>query len=231
MRKKIQCESSNQPQNMRLALDLFKSSVPRPERYGLMLITRHDVVWTRRITHWPVATNFSRLNFLSGCEPRCVGCRTLCHRCKNMSGVGSKFGGEPRQCVQDVMHMMPGQAFSAFDHSVGVRGSRCFDGYNKGSGHGCFRVLEERLGPTGFVLPLDYWRPVKDVREYSPVCHLQQPFIASPRRSTVSQVPQSTTRGRTGVPASLRATSRRNCGQVCLSPWLGVCALDDPCCL
>jgi hypothetical protein len=58
--------------------------------------------------------------------------------------------------------------------AIGRRG--CFQGEgSKVSGHACFGVMEARTGPTGLVLPLDEWRPYKDVREPNPVCHLLAP--------------------------------------------------------
>lgn len=162
------CEHAGQPQSMRAVLDLFSAAA---DRYGLVLVTRHDLVWTAPITSWHSA-NFSRVSFLGGCERRCAGCERGCAHCPDPAAAGTRFGGELSRCVQDVLHVMPGRLFSAFDAAVGARGSRCFDGANKGSGHGCLPAIEARAGPTGLVLPLDQWRPFKDVREPSPLSHL-----------------------------------------------------------
>ena len=165
---RTRCSVANQPQSVRSALELLKTTAAArgglrvTASYDLVILTRHDVVWTKPIIAWHA--NFSQLLFLGGCEPLCTDACTD-------SSVGSHYGGPPSRCVQDVLHVLPGRLFDAFDRVVGTAGTRCFDGANKGSGHGCFRALEARAGPTGFVLPLSEWRPRKSVRERNPVCH------------------------------------------------------------
>ena len=155
--------------------------------YDLILLTRHDVVWTTSITRWRSA-NFTRLNFLGACEPRCAGCESRsCAHCPDPNAPGSRFGGPLSRCVQDLLHLVPGPAFPAFDAAVGRKGSRCFDGSSRGSGHKCLSAVESSLGSTtGLVLPEDTWRPFRDVREPNPICHYLVPMGARGRLGNAS---------------------------------------------
>lgn len=236
-----QCESANQPRNMRIALELFKmhaedgvsrrfrASLPSTSAsvitaYDLIIITRHDVLWRSPITLWSHA-NFSTMSFLGGCEPRCAGCeRISCSHCPDSTSPGSRFGGPPSRCVQDMLHMMPGRSFATFDTAVGSKG--CFDGSNKGSGHKCLRAVESFLGEstTALVLPLDVWRPVRDVREPSPVSQFVVPMGAHGRTANRSAtLPASKLQGAPQLPCHIApadrlrmpiAMQRRMCGQV-----------------
>jgi len=165
------CTIRDQGEGYRAALSLFKSRM-RFASYEIVLVTRHDVVWSRPITQWR-STNFSRVNFLGGCEPSCKDLNLGRPRCDEKH-EGTPSGGPPSKCVQDVLHTVPRRSFRGFDMAIGRRG--CFQGEgSKVSGHACFGVMEARTGPTGLVLPLDEWRPYKDVREPNPVCHLLAP--------------------------------------------------------
>ncbi len=108
-------------------------------------------------------------------------------RCTSPDAPGSRYGGPPTKCVQDSLHIVPGRLFPAFDFTVGLKGSRCFDGSYKESGHGCFSPLEERAGPVGLVLPMDVWRPLHDVREVSPLTRFVLPYGARARGENASR--------------------------------------------
>ena len=227
------CHSADQSKNVRMSLEFFKRAASKRvardasmaavgNAYDLFILTRHDIVWTRPISAWSHA-NFSMINFLGGCEPRCAGCeKGTCKHCPATATTGSRYGGNPLRCVQDSLHMMPGRAFSTFDTAVGSGG--CFDGTNKGSGHRCLRPIESSAGSaSGFVLPLSVWRPTKDVREASPVCHILVPLGASGRGNSSMAHPHEVLGQRPChiAPADrLRlpvAIQRRMCGQPSVS--------------
>ena len=227
------CHSADQSKNVRMSLEFFKRAASKRvardasmaavgDAYDLFILTRHDIVWTRPISAWSHA-NFSMINFLGGCEPRCAGCeKGTCKHCPATATTGSRYGGNPLRCVQDSLHMMPGRAFSTFDTAVGSGG--CFDGTNKGSGHRCLRPIESSAGSaSGFVLPLSVWRPTKDVREASPVCHILVPLGASGRGNSSMAHPHEVPGQRPChiAPADrLRlpvAIQRRMCGQPSVS--------------
>ena len=100
-------------------------------------------------------------------------------------------------------------------------------------GVGCFNILENRTGPTGLVLPLNYWRPFHNVREPTPISTFQQQSMSTPRGivsiagTTVSTINPAGGSGRgggvqTGLPCYIApelraqlplAIARRMCGQ------------------
>ena len=187
-----QCSSSGQAHNVRFALEAFKAATAHRvppgvspsaavASYSLIVLTRHDLVWTSPIVHWQHA-NFSRIGFLSGCEPwRCTHCGGPA------DAPGSRYGGPPSRCVQDSLHLIPGSLFDAFDAAVGKRGTHCFDGSNKESGHACGGAVEASAGVrgvTGLILPLEVWRPFRDVREPTPISRYVVPHGAHARSST-----------------------------------------------
>ena len=93
----------SQADSMRLALDFLKESArERVESiYDLVLIVRHDMVWTEAIHKWPPPADFTRFSFTSACEKR---------------------AGDAENCVSDTLLVIPGRLFPAFDSVAGAEG-------------------------------------------------------------------------------------------------------------
>lgn len=137
----------SQADSVRLALDFFKEGVSGPveDAYDLVLILRHDMVWTMAIDQWPRPADFSKFSFLSSCEKR----------------AGEK-------CVSDTFLMMPGSMFAAFDRVAGSEGSRCFvASFRHGSGHECYDAISKAIGEPP-VVATDY-TPRGSVRRANPL--------------------------------------------------------------
>lgn len=185
-----------QPSSVRLTLDTFRAAALESstsgqlastatndtslmasraiaERYSLVLVTRHDLIFRAPITQWS-GLNASRFNFFGGCEPRCAGCKNGCAHCPKPEGkphIGTRWGGGPETCVQDAVHAFPGTLFTIFDWYVARRHVGCFESVrvNKGTGHQCWRPISTALrGEVAFMLPYTTWRPNFDVREPNP---------------------------------------------------------------
>ena len=119
---------ASQADSIRLALDFLKESADdRVESvYDLVLIVRHDMVWTEAIHKWPPPADFSRFSFMSACEKR---------------------SGDAEKCVSDTLLLMPGSLFPAFDSVAGAAGSRCFVAdFRHGSGHECSGAITKATG-------------------------------------------------------------------------------------
>merc|ERR1719210_2543468 len=94
--------------------------------FNLIIVTRHDLIWKQQIYMWPSLTYdeiiagscnsthspaiFQKgcFHFMGLCEPR----------------PKQVLARDPSQCVQDIIHMMPGFMFAAFQRAVGNKG--CF---------------------------------------------------------------------------------------------------------
>jgi hypothetical protein len=152
------CVSAGQDVSMRAALDLFKCRHRgSPSEYTLIVVARHDYIFSQSATQWEAWRNasLSRFNFISRCEHNSI------------------HDLDPPKCVSDLLHTMPGRFFGAFDHSVGKLG--CFHGFG-GSGHrSCGFEIPKWIERTthassdetwGF---LTGWLPKKNVQELSPI--------------------------------------------------------------
>lgn len=162
------CVSAGQGASVRMALDLFKRR-HAPMAYALIVVARHDYVYSQSITHWGAWENASlaRFNFLSRCERRCAP-----NEVPATKDCG-QFGDDPPRCVADFLYTMPGAFFGAFDRAVGKR--NCFNGTEWDSGHrACGFLIPWWIDRTtntsseswGF---LTDWRPAVRLREPSPI--------------------------------------------------------------
>jgi hypothetical protein len=121
---------ASQADSMRFALDFLKQRAHgRVESvYDLVLIVRHDMVWTEAIDKWPSPADFSKFSFFSACEKR---------------------SGDPENCVSDTLLLMPGSLFPAFDSVAGSEGSKCFvASFRHGSGHECSGAVTKATGQS-----------------------------------------------------------------------------------
>ena len=142
----------SQADSMRLALDFLKESARgRVESiYDLVLIVRHDMVWTEAIHKWPPPADFTRLSFTSACEKR---------------------AGDAENCVSDTLLVIPGRMFPAFDSVAGSQGSKCFEAsFRHGSGHECSGAITKATGQAPSLVT-DYV-PRGSVRRPNPLCWL-----------------------------------------------------------
>ena len=124
------------------ALQDFRSNtLHKPELYRVIIMMRFDLTFKSHIYEWPTV-DFDAFNFFSRCEK------------------GLSF-----RCVSDVMYVLPGEYFAAFQSMIG-RGD-CWSGSRPASGHHCF---EQAVAAFGFkhVRYVTDWRPNKIMREPSP---------------------------------------------------------------
>ena len=191
VRLHTKCRSVTQADSMHHSLELFRENRPQPSQYGLILVTRHDMVWTTSIVDW-VDADFSRFNFLAQCEKRCCCYRMSQYAWKfrrtwrdgytNDTSSCSRYGGPPPLCVQDFVHAMPGVFFSFFYQIVASSVRNCFGRYvnvtsrtpelrlERQDGHQCYQHMARVLPkPPSFLITT--WRPSQDSRERSPICH------------------------------------------------------------
>ena len=139
----------SQADSMRLALDFLKESAHgRVESvYDLVLLVRHDMVWTEAIHKWPPPADFSRFSFTSACEKR---------------------AGDAENCVSDTLLVIPGSLFPAFDSVAGAEGSKCFEAsFRHGSGHECSGAITRATGQAPSLVT-DYV-PRASVRRANPL--------------------------------------------------------------
>ena len=125
-----------------------------------MLITRHDIVFTRPITAWARVggANFSKFNFLSVCDQKRV----------------------PKDCVADAVLSMPAAMVSKFERLVLENHDGCFsnisspNGIAFGNGHGCWPLVERHVSwpdAPGLLVTPEVYRPTRVVREENPISH------------------------------------------------------------
>jgi hypothetical protein len=162
---------AGQAESLRLALDTFKnaSGVPAPSAYDLFLLVRFDMVWTMPIDKWPPPADFRTLSFLGPCRDQerfgpvdtWGAARAAPWAALNPYGIHG--------CMSDLLMMMPGKMFEAFDGVVGRRHSMCYDrDVRGGAGHGCFPALATATGSRpGFVT--DYASPNGTLRRATPL--------------------------------------------------------------
>ena len=120
--KRTRCRTRDQAASMRATLNLFKG-VAKPSSYDLILVTRHDLVWTVPLTAWH--SDWRLFNFFSWCERRCTSPAEMFQ--SNRSCGFPSMGGTPVQCVNDIAHAMPGALFASFDEVVSAPGLHCFE--------------------------------------------------------------------------------------------------------
>lgn len=140
-----QFNSNHQSDNIRKALDQFNEKAGGADkiakRYDLILIVRHDSEWMTPVNSWPTA-EFDKFNFFSRCE---------------------KIGGSKKKCINDIVQVMPGSLWKAFDSTVGTK--HCFNiTFRHGSGHGCYPELASRIGDDQIAFITD-WRPEHRIRD------------------------------------------------------------------
>ena len=143
--------SRGQGDGMQRALDEFRLHVKDPKSYRLVIITRPDIIWKMSIEDWPTV-DFGGFNFFSPCE-------------KNTE--------VPPRCVNDILHIMPGEYFDAFDDIVGpgiasalpgnasignasiASAPECFN-RKRASGHGCYTAVAQKFGIRNVHFVTDY---------------------------------------------------------------------------
>jgi len=150
-----QYDSHGQADNMYQILQTFSARQVEQNwsnRYGLIIIVRHDEEWTNSISEWPTA-DFHKLNLFSLCEE-------------------STNGGSKWSCVNDVLHMMPGSLWRGFRDAVGTE--HCFNNkHRRGVGHQCFPAFSERVGEDNIAFITD-WRPTGGVRDPNDIAQLSR---------------------------------------------------------
>jgi len=140
--------------NVRHSLEFFKKqaggNVSAQEKYQLIILTRLDLFWKSSILDWPTV-DFQGLNFFSRCAEDDLVLRN-----------------QSMPCVNDIVHVIPGNMFAAFDAEVSTK--HCFSfGCNPKdpktycarecmAGHCCYRQMAERFGKEQVHFVTD-WRP------------------------------------------------------------------------
>jgi len=140
--------------NVRHSLEFFKKqaggNVSAQEKYHLIILTRLDLFWKSSILDWPTV-DFQGLNFFSRCAFDDFDVPLV----------------QSMPCVNDIVHVMPGNMFAAFDAEVSTK--HCFAfGCNPEdpmtcapvcmAGHCCYRQMAERFGKEQVHFVTD-WRP------------------------------------------------------------------------
>ena len=178
---KTNCTAANQGESMRATLTEFRSRALVPIlEYDLVLVTRHDLIWSRNITLW--GADFSRLNFLARCMMRC-GEESSADVTPDRGACHPILGGSSEECVLDALHTLPGHTFSTFEKRI-IGSDGCFslvddfDPRNSDprkphtpstAGHLCYNASAAFLPETpGFIL--NDWRPKHVTRELNPIC-------------------------------------------------------------
>jgi len=141
--------------NMRHSLEFFKKqvgdNVSAQEKYQLIVLTRLDLTWKSSILDWPTA-DFQGLNFFSRCDVDDIS--------DNMP------------CVSDILQVIPGSMFGAFDEEVSTKhcfalGCRPEDPMSCNpecmAGHCCYRQMAGRFGKEQVHFITD-WRPKLPLR-------------------------------------------------------------------
>lgn len=141
--------------NVRHSLEFFKKqvggNVGAQDKYQLIILTRLDLTWKSSILDWPTV-DFQGLNFFSRCDVNDIS--------DNMP------------CVNDIVQVIPGSMFAAFDAEVSTK--HCFAfGCNPEdpmscnpvcmAGHCCYRQMAERFGKEQVHFITD-WRPNNSLR-------------------------------------------------------------------
>lgn len=140
-------KSISQRSGLVAALSFFKKKAKNRQRYDLILVLRHDLLWKMAIDEWNVTADYTKLNFMSKCEN------------------GTKIP----HCVNDMAWTMPGSMYDGFEDSIGRMD--CFNQtqcINRGMchGHACKVVMMNLTGSTNesFLTP---WAPKWNLRERS----------------------------------------------------------------
>jgi hypothetical protein len=154
--------SNPQALSVRHSLEFFKKqaggSVSAQETYQLVILTRLDLTWKSSIIGWPTV-DFQGLNFFSRCEVGAI-------MGIDFSGTPVKFPGDC-PCVNDIIHVMPGSMFAAFDAEVSTKFCFAFGCNPEESmtcappcmaGHCCYRQMAARFGKEQVHFITD-WRP------------------------------------------------------------------------
>ena len=151
--------SDGQGAGMRMALDLFKRSVVAVSNYSLIVIVRHDFIFTTPISRWRGA-NLARFNFISRCERSCQHRGPDSQCCSHNI---SPADAESPNCVADHLHTMPGRFFDAFDSVAGQSNHGCFISARQhpnehGNGHRtCGRLVPQQIEQRAHVNLSESW--------------------------------------------------------------------------
>lgn len=156
-----------QGDGIRKFLNFFNEAVGSAKRvaqlYDLVIVTRHDLTWEAPIDTWPA--NFSQFNFASRCE------REGPCACSE----------RPRECVHDILHVLPGSMYERFDQEVGTKMCFCFKNckpeipkvlFVPQSGHGCFSQMANSFGEENVGFATD-WVPRFLLREHNNFANIQ----------------------------------------------------------
>jgi hypothetical protein len=161
--------SLDQGSNMRETLNFFKAEVGKQfqagimNRYSLIIIARHDLLWEMPMSQWP-GVNYDAFNFFSQCEPT----PNVDPLNQGLGTRGFSHGGPKENCVNDVVHMMRGSQFAAFDAAVGR--DCCFmltPDSHRSAGHGCYPHVAALLDKGQQISFLTDWRPQHAIREHN----------------------------------------------------------------
>jgi len=137
----------SQSESMNRTVNEFK--LHDPAKYRVIIMLRLDVIVKSYVYQWP-NVDYDKFNFYSHCPLK-------------------TDSQNPFKCVNDVMHVMPGKYFAAWQRMVG-RG-RCFNGKpgpnGRDCGHLCYGQAVKAFGQdnVGFVTD---WAPESGIRETSP---------------------------------------------------------------
>mmetsp|Transcript_28015 Transcript_28015/g.83715 ORF Transcript_28015/g.83715 Transcript_28015/m.83715 type:complete len:202 (-) Transcript_28015:77-682(-) len=118
--------------------------------FGLIMIARHDLLWTKSLTAWSPPADFGRTSAISRCE------RFATHN-------------TPPSCVNDWAFAMPGPLFSRFVDTMRT----CWRNTSHAGAHACGMLLGQTMpGGLGY---LSVWQPRYRIRQL-PSCDLAQPL-------------------------------------------------------
>jgi hypothetical protein len=126
---------SSQGESVNVMLDFFEAHAV-PSEYSLVIVGRHDLVWTTPIDAWNEA-NLSRFNMLGQCERLCYNesatrpdilkyQREWSDSYSRDSAICNTHGGPPPICMQDFVQTMPGSQYRAFAGVVHSDNGDCF---------------------------------------------------------------------------------------------------------
>jgi len=138
---------SSQSESMARTLHEFRKH--GPEKYRAIFLLRHDLIYKTVVYDWPTV-NYDKFNFYSHCE-------------KSHPGYDSE---DPRQCVVDIIGVMPGKYFAPWQRIVGT--GDCFNGkpgkFGRDCGHFCYNQTAEAIGEENIGFVTD-WIPEYYIRE------------------------------------------------------------------
>jgi len=139
--------STGQLFDLRETLSFFEQQAHRTllaERYELIIVTRHDIVWKQPFLRYSPILNVSNFNFASPCEKSATITR-----------------GEP--CVSDILHMMPGHLYAGFSQLI-RHNTSCMATL----GHGCLKPALGIAQPLGATVSFALWAEPREPKVRGP---------------------------------------------------------------